>query len=173
MQSKRLLMLLAIPGLLIAFIVGSLTAVANATAVPSTPPGSSSTTLNPIPTPLNSLIATTTPKAVASVGTPTRPPTHTPTNTFTWTPTPTGTRPTATPTVTNTPTVTPIPPCGLVWRFVDTPRDSAAQLSDVAAISPDDIWAVGSHIDVVYGTARTLIEHWNGSTWSEVPAPNP
>jgi len=44
-------------------------------------------------------------------------------------------------------------------------------LSGVAARSPDDAWAVGH-----YGTSsgeRTLIEHWNGTRWSQVPSPSP
>jgi hypothetical protein len=41
----------------------------------------------------------------------------------------------------------------------------------VVAISADDVWAVGW----TGGNSGpiTLIEHWNGSTWSVVPSPNP
>jgi hypothetical protein len=40
----------------------------------------------------------------------------------------------------------------------------------IEALSANDVWAVG----LVYeGTiARTLIEHWNGTSWSIVPSPN-
>ena len=41
----------------------------------------------------------------------------------------------------------------------------------MAAISPSDIWAVGSYT----GTGRylTLTQHWDGTQWSIVPSPNP
>jgi hypothetical protein len=44
-----------------------------------------------------------------------------------------------------------------------------------AAISPSDIWAVGASNAFPPGTAndRTLAEHWNGSTWTIIPTPNP
>src|SRR5262249_355882 len=33
-----------------------------------------------------------------------------------------------------------------------------------------DVWAVGFYYN---GPRQTLVEHWNGSTWSVVPSPNP
>jgi hypothetical protein len=51
-------------------------------------------------------------------------------------------------------------------------RQSAErQLTSVSAVSPRQAWAVGS----VYRdhVTRTLILHWNGSTWTRVPSPNP
>src|SRR5205823_13678772 len=42
-------------------------------------------------------------------------------------------------------------------------------LWDVAAISPNDVWAVGYYSN---GTI-TLVEHWDGTQWSIVPSPNP
>ena len=42
--------------------------------------------------------------------------------------------------------------------------DSIGALHDVAAIGPDDVWAVG-----VLGSHRPLAEHWDGSAWREVP----
>ena len=41
----------------------------------------------------------------------------------------------------------------------------------MAAIGPNDVWAVGSYT----GTGRylTLTEHWDGGQWSIVPSPNP
>jgi hypothetical protein len=43
----------------------------------------------------------------------------------------------------------------------------------VAATSSSDAWAVGSTGPASEGTGqRTLIEHWNGRTWSLVPSPN-
>jgi hypothetical protein len=44
-------------------------------------------------------------------------------------------------------------------------------LSAVATAGPTDAWAVGYYSD---GKAlRTLIEHWNGRTWRQVPSPSP
>jgi hypothetical protein len=46
----------------------------------------------------------------------------------------------------------------------------------VVAIAPNDVWAVGfDDILVRHGgetTPRTLIEHWDGRSWSLVPSPN-
>jgi hypothetical protein len=70
------------------------------------------------------------------------------------------------PTPTLTPTITPTPACGLDWRAVHNPGPDSSLLFDVAAISPTDIWAVGSHY------SGTLTMHWNGSAWSIVPSPN-
>jgi hypothetical protein len=40
-----------------------------------------------------------------------------------------------------------------------------AALNGVTAVSANDVWAVGS------GGNETLVEHWNGATWSIVPSP--
>ncbi len=78
---------------------------------------------------------------------PTSTPTRTPTSTRTATPTPTSTA------------------CGPAWRFVSSnpdPQYIEHRLDGVAAITSNNIWAVGSvgHTDV------NPIEHWNGSSWS-------
>ncbi len=45
----------------------------------------------------------------------------------------------------------------------------------VSAVASNDVWAVGDSIkdsgDGV-SVSRTLIEHWNGKSWTVVPAPN-
>src|SRR5258708_19218454 len=41
-------------------------------------------------------------------------------------------------------------------------------LSDVAAISARDAWAVGSTNE-----GKVVILHWNGATWRRVPSPSP
>jgi len=41
---------------------------------------------------------------------------------------------------------------------------------DIAIVSSNDVWAVGVQSN---GGTKTLIEHWNGTTWSVVPSPNP
>jgi FG-GAP-like repeat len=43
-------------------------------------------------------------------------------------------------------------------------------LTDVSAVSNDDVWATGYYVD---GTKyETLTLHYNGTTWSHVPSPN-
>jgi hypothetical protein len=62
---------------------------------------------------------------------------------------------------------------GVSWTRVTSSnvgRPAGGQLGDVVALATDDVWAVGS-----YGQgapSRTLIEHWDGETWSVVPSPN-
>ena len=44
-------------------------------------------------------------------------------------------------------------------------------LNSVAATSASNAWAVGTQI---IGTSeKTIILHWNGSTWKQIPSPNP
>jgi hypothetical protein len=64
---------------------------------------------------------------------------------------------------------------GAGWSRVPTPRVVGARnsfLSGVDAIGPNNVWAVGS-FEPWSGGSRTLIEHWNGTSWSRVPSPNP
>jgi hypothetical protein len=60
---------------------------------------------------------------------------------------------------------------GSVWSIVPThhPGASHSTLSAVSALSPSDVWAVGTWFD---GTRyRTLAEHWDGTAWSAIPTP--
>jgi hypothetical protein len=50
---------------------------------------------------------------------------------------------------------------------------TSSELSAVSAISPTDIWAVGSYVDPTTGVAMSLILHWDGDSWTQVPSPNP
>ena len=47
-----------------------------------------------------------------------------------------------------------------------------SSLSGVAAISASDAWAVGAYNEPG-NPGLTFIEHWNGRTWQQVPAPSP
>ena len=50
-------------------------------------------------------------------------------------------------------------------------KDTA--LYGIAAVSANDIWAVGAgNFSTVSGTA-TLIEHWDGTSWTIVSSPDP
>src|SRR5207249_2051684 len=67
---------------------------------------------------------------------------------------------------TPTVTATPPPPCGLYWRTVSSPYNQGATFRAVAVVAANDIWAVGAG-------GGTLTEHWDGSSWTRVPSPNP
>jgi Carboxypeptidase regulatory-like domain len=60
---------------------------------------------------------------------------------------------------------------GSRWRVVKTPnvgdQETQNELTGVAAVAPDDVWAVGSATDFHPG-GTPLILHWNGSRWTSV-----
>jgi alpha-tubulin suppressor-like RCC1 family protein len=58
---------------------------------------------------------------------------------------------------------------GSTWTQarVPEPAGQQASLAGVDDLSPSDAWAVGT------SGGLTLIEHWNGKSWSIVPSPNP
>ncbi|HJT59999.1 MAG TPA: hypothetical protein VJ761_26050 [Ktedonobacteraceae bacterium] len=61
---------------------------------------------------------------------------------------------------------------GTRWQLVASPNSRPYKpnfLNSIAAVAPDDLWAVGYYNA---GFDRTLIEHWDGSQWSIVPSPN-
>ncbi len=53
----------------------------------------------------------------------------------------------------------PRPPPGTTRRY---------RLNAVAAISSNDVWAVGGDTDFLI---TAIIEHWDGKAWSLVPSP--
>ena len=63
---------------------------------------------------------------------------------------------------------------GTSWSIVKSPDvgTSINVLYAVAAISSNDIWAVGSQSNSAFGPDKTLTEHWNGTSWSVVKSPN-
>jgi hypothetical protein len=67
---------------------------------------------------------------------------------------------------------------GSAWTQVPLPAIAAGDataarsyLEDIAAVSKEDIWMVGS-VQAADGSSRTLTMHWNGSSWTQVPSPN-
>lgn len=66
---------------------------------------------------------------------------------------------------------------GSVWQQVAIPTPTGAtevRLNGTAAITPTDVWAVGAWVGASTRNAyATLIEHWNGNSWTIVPSPNP
>lgn len=68
---------------------------------------------------------------------------------------------------------------GHAWTLVqgDDPNSNGNALSGIAAVSSNDIWAVGSGslsgpLGCGFATS-SVIEHWNGARWSSVAAPQP
>jgi hypothetical protein len=65
---------------------------------------------------------------------------------------------------------------GTAWSIVPTPNGGTFGddnvLTGVAAVSANDIWAVG-YIYPKGGTPTTLAIHWDGSQWTRVTTPNP
>lgn len=65
---------------------------------------------------------------------------------------------------------------GTRWKVVPSPNPAAGNfgtdtLTSVVAITKNDAWAFGFY-EKVTTSFRTLVEHWNGSSWSVVPSPN-
>ena len=60
---------------------------------------------------------------------------------------------------------------GTVWSVVPSPNPGARQniFYGVTAVSDSDVWAVGTQKDA-NDVFHTLTEHWNGSSWTVVPA---
>jgi hypothetical protein len=63
---------------------------------------------------------------------------------------------------------------GKTWKQVPSPNSGSGnnEWSGVAATSAANAWAVGSYFSGT-GVSRTLIAHWNGTSWTKVPSPNP
>jgi hypothetical protein len=63
---------------------------------------------------------------------------------------------------------------GTAWTQVPSPNlGYKSILQGVAATSASDAWAVGYSFILHDLTYQTLIEHWNGTTWTQVASPNP
>jgi hypothetical protein len=66
---------------------------------------------------------------------------------------------------------------GTTWSRVASPSPSSSYsvLDDVSAVAANDLGAVVLYCASTCGTTvdRTLILHWNGATWSQVPSPSP
>jgi hypothetical protein len=62
---------------------------------------------------------------------------------------------------------------GTEWQVVPSPNGGALSnaLYDVSAVSPNDVWAAGRY-RLPDGTYQPLTMHWDGATWTSVPAPS-
>jgi hypothetical protein len=70
---------------------------------------------------------------------------------------------------------------GTAWSIVESPSpkpqpltgSATGALNDVTVISPTDAWAVGEVGNVApVGASNTLIEHWDGTSWTVVQSPD-
>ncbi len=75
------------------------------------------------------------------------------------------------------PPADPPPPA---WTIVNSPNaGEPTLLKAVAARTSNDVWAVGQHFSpdnsptATVTPSGTFIQHWDGSAWSSVSAPNP
>jgi hypothetical protein len=66
---------------------------------------------------------------------------------------------------------------GTSWSIVASPNPNpggSSTLQGIAAISANDIWAVGTFGGTsVVPTEKTLTEHWDGTSWSIIASPSP
>lgn len=58
---------------------------------------------------------------------------------------------------------------GTAWQEVPLPAPNNIALNGVAALGPNDVWAVGARIGAP--NAVPVAFHWNGSAWTQVPTP--
>jgi hypothetical protein len=65
---------------------------------------------------------------------------------------------------------------GSTWTVVPSPNAGAGWniLFGVVALAPNNVWAAGYFTEQVNSTrpTKTLIEHWDGTSWKIVPSPN-
>jgi hypothetical protein len=65
---------------------------------------------------------------------------------------------------------------GITWAVEPLPvpaNSNGAGLSGVSCTSPTSCMAVGYYNDNLTGSAMTLVDQWDGATWTIVPTPNP
>src|SRR2546427_4182325 len=60
--------------------------------------------------------------------------------------------------------------CQPVWTSVANPAPAKTTLRGVAALSTNDVWAVGGTI-VSGSGSHTYTQHWDGRRWTAVTSP--
>jgi plastocyanin len=62
---------------------------------------------------------------------------------------------------------------GISWTIVTSPNPPslASYLGTVAAVATNDVWVAGHYLDNS-GVYRTLVEHWDGTSWAIVSSPD-
>ncbi len=78
----------------------------------------------------------------------------------------------AAPEITDTPI--PTPTCDPAWSVVSSPNTGTGHnyLNGIGVVSANDVWAVGGYYNGSTYHYQTLVEHWNGTSWSVVASPN-
>lgn len=63
---------------------------------------------------------------------------------------------------------------GARWSIISSPNPGSSDndLNGVATVSGNDVWAVGTYSNGGTNPPRTLIEHWNGTSWTIISSPN-
>src|SRR5205823_6176384 len=62
---------------------------------------------------------------------------------------------------------------GTQWSIVPSPNAGlSSTLNAIGAVSAGDIWAAGDYWSGTGIPVRSLLLHWNGSTWGIIAAPN-
>jgi len=63
---------------------------------------------------------------------------------------------------------------GSQWSIADNPQPGSRRdmLFGASALSPSDVWVVGDQ-EGRDGKFETLTEHWDGSSWTAIPSPDP
>ncbi len=64
---------------------------------------------------------------------------------------------------------------GTQWNIIPSPTfrpSSDARMLAVEAISSNDVWAVGNYTPDSFLPEETLIMHWDGTAWTQIPSPN-
>lgn len=63
---------------------------------------------------------------------------------------------------------------GSSWTILPSPSPRGGDyLAAVSAVSANDVWAVGGDYSSTAHESRTLTEHWDGTSWTAIPMPNP
>ena len=58
------------------------------------------------------------------------------------------------------------------WSVVASPNTTEQQLLGTDCVSATDCWAVGYYYALGVADSQTLVEHWDGNSWTIVPSPN-
>jgi hypothetical protein len=68
------------------------------------------------------------------------------------------------------------PACSSTFNAVGSPSPGGANNilanNALAAISPTDVWAGGTTTNTSFNKYQTLIEHWDGTAWTQIPSAN-
>jgi hypothetical protein len=62
---------------------------------------------------------------------------------------------------------------GSSWSLIDLPEvpEQDVSLADIAALSPADVWVVGTSLDKRGNTRQPYVAHWNGRVWAAATVP--